>query len=401
MLDSLQYKVLAVEASIRYGSYWRSVKETEIPYRILPIFGSQLTHEQYLETVQRVVHRLKLAGAKVVIVPIPDLFQPSPKANKVLQEIIADSIVVFGAPIAFNSVLPWERDLRIEDKNSWWVRHPFFNHVKAPWGVMSPSVKGDSPLIRFVPVGVRENETGTPVSDVATIALKRYFALPDGEELPVSRSRLLVGPLGIQLGQDGVSYVRLGYKLRRQSELSVILNIATDSLEYYPAWEESRKGTITPEEAWINHKGTIVMIDWVGVRPYQYVYYGGTYLQMFGSVFNGSFLTVHNEWNVLLITTLVVLLSVFSYTFRNSLTVFVSIALAVAAVLISGWLFTSYDVLFEPIYIIVPIVLCGFVLPLVKISGEKRIAEEKIKSLEEENRRLLDLQRSTPHQVLP
>jgi hypothetical protein len=236
---------------------------------------------------------------------------------------------------------------------------------------------------------------------VATIALKRYFALPDGEELPVSRSRLLVGPLGIQLGQDGVSYVRLGYKLRRQSELSVILNIATDSLEYYPAWEESRKGTITPEEAWINHKGTIVMIDWVGVRPYQYVYYGGTYLQMFGSVFNGSFLTVHNEWNVLLITTLVVLLSVFSYTFRNSLTVFVSIALAVAAVLISGWLFTSYDVLFEPIYIIVPIVLCGFVLPLVKISGEKRIAEEKIKSLEEENRRLLDLQRSTPHQVLP
>ena len=401
MLDSLQYKTLAMGPSLRYGSYWRTLKETEFPYRILPIYGSQITQEQYLETVRVIVHRLKLAGAKVVIVPIPDLFRPSPKANKTIQEIVADSIVVFGAQIAFNSVLPWERDLRIENKNARWVHHPFFNRLKVPWGAMSPSVSEDSPLVRFVPVGVRENDTGEPVSDVATIALKRYLALPDGEDLPLSRSRLLVGPFGIQLGQDGVSYVRLAYKLRRQSEISVGLNLPTDSLEYYPAWDESLKSTIAPEQAWLNHKGAIVMIDWVGVRPYQYAFYGGAYLQIFGSVFNGSFLTVHNEWNVLLITTLVVLLSVFSYTFRNSLTVFVSFVLAVAVVLITGWLFTSYNVLFEPIYIVVPIVLCGLILPLVKLSGEKRIAEEKIKSLEEENRRLLDLQRSSPTQVLP
>ena len=67
----------------------------------------------------------------------------------------------------------------------------------------------------------------------------------------------------------------------------------------------------------------------------------------------------------------------------------------------SGWLFIGYNVLFEPMYIMVPIVLCGLILPLVKIAGEKRAAEEKIKSLEEENRRLLDLQRSTPSRVLP
>jgi hypothetical protein len=189
--------------------------------------------------------------------------------------------------------------------------------------------------------------------------------------------------------------------MKRLSEISASLNLATDSLEYYPTWDESRKATITPEEAWPNHKGSIVMIEWDGDRRFQFVYYGWTYLQIFGSVFNGSFLTVHNEWNVLLITTLVVLLSVFSYTFRNSLTVFISFVLAVAAIVISGWLFISHSVLFEPIYIMVPIVLCGLILPLVKISGEKRIAEETIKSLEEENRRLLDLQRSAPPQVLP
>ena len=401
MLDSLRYKALADGASIRYGSYWKTMKGIEIPYRILPVYGSQMSQEQYFEVVKDVVHRLKVAGAKVVIVPVPDLILLSPRANKTIQEIAADSIVVFAVHSPFNSPMPWERDVRIEDKNSWWAKHPFFNHLKVPWGVMSAAIKEDSPLIRFVPVGFRENATGEPVSDVATIALKRYVGIPDDEGLPVSRSRLLVGPLGIQIGQDGVSSLRLAYNMNRQSEISVSLNIATDSLEYYPGWDASRQTTIAPEQAWLNHKGSIVMIEWDGDRRYQFVYYGWAYTQIFGSVFNESFLTVHNEWNVLLITTLVILLSVFSYTFRNSLTVFVSFVLSVTAVVISGWLFVSHNVLFEPIYVMVPIVLCGLILPLVKISGEKRIAEETIKSLEEENRRLLDLQRSTPPQVLP
>jgi hypothetical protein len=81
--------------------------------------------------------------------------------------------------------------------------------------------------------------------------------------------------------------------------------------------------------------------------------------------------------------------------------VLVSFVLVAGSIFISGWLFVSYDVVFEPIYVIVPIVLCAFILPLVKMSGQKRIAEEKIRSLEEENRRLLDLQRSAPPQVLP
>lgn len=401
MLDSLQYKALADGAIVLRGSYWKTMKTTEFPYRILPIYGPQIGQEQYFRIVRQLVHRLNVAGAKVVIVPIPNFFLLSPKSNKIVQEIADDSIVVFGVPGVFNSVLPWERDLRIENKNAWWAKHPFFNRVKVPWGVMSTSIKDFSPLIRFVPVGFRENDTGEPVSDVATVALKRYVGIADAEPLALSRSRLLVGPLGIQIGTDGISYIRVAHNLNRQSEISVSLNLATDSLEYYPAWDQSRQNTLSPQEAWLNHKGSIVMIDWAGAQQHQYVSYGWIYLQIFGSVFNGSFLSVHNEWNVLLITTLVVLLSVFSYTFRNSLTIFVSFVLIAASIFVSGWLFINHNVIFEPIYVIVPIVLCALFLPLVKMAGEKRIAEEKVKSLEEENRRLLDLQRSAPPQVLP
>jgi hypothetical protein len=76
--------------------------------------------------------------------------------------------------------------------------------------------------------------------------------------------------------------------------------------------------------------------------------------------------------------------------------IFVSFLISVATIAVSIWLFERYDVLFQPIYVVVPLVLSGIIFPIVKVSGEKRIAEEKIKSLEEENRRLLDLQRSAP-----
>jgi hypothetical protein len=121
------------------------------------------------------------------------------------------------------------------------------------------------------------------------------------------------------------------------------------------------------------------------------------YLQVFGSVFQRSFLSVHSEWNVLLITTIVILLSVFSYTMRNGLTVFLSIALMAGMMLLSIWLLDTHNVIFDTIYVLVPILLCGFVLPIVKTSGEKKIAEATIKSLQEENKRLLELQRRSTH----
>jgi hypothetical protein len=132
----------------------------------------------------------------------------------------------------------------------------------------------------------------------------------------------------------------------------------------------------------------------LGATDYRFFSYAWIYMQVFGAFFSGSFVSVHNKWNVLLITTLVLLLSVLSYTVRNGFMIFISLLLIVGSVVISIWLFDSHDVLFDPIYIIVPIFLCGAILPIVKVSGEKRLAEERIKSLEEENSRLQDFQRS-------
>jgi hypothetical protein len=64
---------------------------------------------------------------------------------------------------------------------------------------------------------------------------------------------------------------------------------------------------------------------------------------------------------------------------------------------LSVWLLDSHNVIFDPIYVLVPIILCGIILPIVKTSGEKEIAEAAVKSLEAENKRLHELQRRSIH----
>jgi hypothetical protein len=257
-----------------------------------------------------------------------------------------------------------------------------------------------SRLVRFIPSGFREGRTGTPVPDVAILALRRYFDIPDDADIQPYASRLQIGSFAVPIAKDGISYLRNAFWPKTQSVIVATFEQLSDSIRYYAEWSSGKPSDEPLEKLWAKHQGKIVMLDWYGIRQYQFPSYGWTYMQVFGSVFQRSFLTVHHEWNVLLITTLVIFLSVFSYAMRNGLTVLLSLALVVATIAVSIWLIDTQNVIFDPIYVLLPTLLCGFILPIVKTSGEKKIAEATIKSLEEENKRLLELQRRStqgPH----
>jgi hypothetical protein len=354
--------------------------EVDVPIMVVP-FYEQISEELFLESVKGITHHLKEAGAKVVIIPLPDYVRPSERNLNSIRELTRDSIVIFGVPAETNTNT-FGSDPAPDDKANWWVRRPLFHRVKIPWGVMTGDTKRFSRLIRFVPTGFRDFDTGDPVPDVIVLALKRYFNIPDNMELPVSPSRLQIGPYAFQIERDGLTYLRFRFTNRRTSEMYASLDLGSDSLTYFPSYANRPDDTAKVSAAWQAHKGKIVIIDWNGAGGFRYPTPGWTYSNIVSSFFNRSFVKVHNEWNVLLVTTLVILLSVVSYTVRNGLMIFLSLVLSVAAVAISSWLFNSHDVLFEPIYVIVPILLCGFILPIAKIAGEKRIAEERAKSLE-------------------
>jgi hypothetical protein len=367
--------------------------EVDVPFMYVP-FYEQIPHELFLELVQDITHRLKEAGAKVVIVPLPETIRPSTRNLNSIRKLISDSIVIF-AVTARTMTRYIGFDPAPEDKNFWWVQHPFYKRVEMRWGAITEHTKGLSRLLRFVPTGIRDEATGDPVPDVIVLALKRYFDIPDNVELPVSPSRLQIGSYAFPIERDGLTYTRFQWPKTRVVEMYASLNPLSDSLMYWPTNAVRVNDTVAVRSAWQAHKGKVVIIDWNAAGSNQFPGLGLAYSNIVSSFFNRSFVKVHNEWNFLLVTTLVILLSVVSYTVRNGLMVFLSLVLAVGAVAVSAWLFNSHNVLFEPVYVIVPILLCGIILPLAKISGERRIAEERVKSLEEENRRLRDLQRSS------
>ncbi|MCX6132379.1 MAG: hypothetical protein NTU47_01085 [Ignavibacteriales bacterium] len=368
-------------------------KDVDAPVMSVP-FYEQIPHELFLELAHDVTHRLREAGAKVVIVPLPANIRPTGRNLNSIRRLIRDSIVIFGVSTRPSPYFGF--DPTPEDKQYWWVQHPLYHRVEMHWGAMTEYTKDFSRLSRFVPTGIRDETTGEPVPEVIVLALKRFFDIPDNAELPVSPSRLHIGTYAFPIERDGLTYTRFRLPKRRTVEMYASLNPTSDSLMYWPAFANRANDTAAVRSAWKAHEGKIVIIDWNGSGAYRFPTHGLAYSSIVNSFFDRSFVKVHNEWNVLLITTLVILLSVVSYVLRNGFMVFLSLALSVSAAATSAWLFNSHDVLFEPIYIIVPILLCGFVLPIAKLAGERRIAEERAKSLQEENRRLLELQRSTP-----
>lgn len=392
-LRPLETRVLDLQPMRRYSQNSGTTNKVEIPFLSIPIYD-EVSNEQYLEIARDIVHHLKNAGAKVVIVPMPQIGRPTERLAKCVQAIAADSIAIFAVYSWSDNQFRAGVEHPLDDRRRWWIPLPFFLPSDVPWGVMTVRTLDFDPLTRFVPTGFREFNTGVPVSDVAVVALKRFYDIPDKTEIPRSPTRVQIGPSAFRTAKDGLSYIRARTYRENITEINVALSATSDSVLYFPGWRSRPYNPNNLQASWEAHRGKIVFIDWAGVTEYRFFSYAWIYLQVFGAYFNNSFVSVHNEWNVLLITTLVLLLSVLSYTVRNGFMMLVSFLLVVGSVALSIWLFDYHDILFDPIYIIVPILLCGTILPIVKTAGEKRLAEEKIKSLEEENHRLLELRHS-------
>ena len=372
----------------------QGMKETDPPVMIVPLYD-QIPQDLFLESMKDVARHLKEAGAKIIVIPLPDRVRPNPRNLQVIHELALDSAIIFGVPAAMNTRMYFSNPA-IEDRQTWWVQHPLYHRSNIHWGAITEVTGNFSRLTRFVPTGIRDDNTGDPVPEVIVLALKRYFDIPDNAELPLTPRRLYIGSFGFPIEHDGLTYVHNTTMNQRFVGMYVSLNPVNNSIMYFPATARSVTDTAAIRAAWQAYRGKIVFIDWYGnAGAYRYPSRGWVYTQIANSFINRSFVSVHNEWNALLITTLVILLSVISYTARNSFMVFLSIALSAGAVAISAWLFKSHNVIFEPVYVIVPILLCGFILPIAKTAGEKRMAEERAANLEAENRRLRDIQQST------
>jgi hypothetical protein len=82
---------------------------------------------QCLDIASTIVHRLTAAEGAVVIVPVAHDFVPSQRVKKAISDIVADRTAVFAVENGFNSSAPPDRNLDNQDKQAWWVKHPFLS----------------------------------------------------------------------------------------------------------------------------------------------------------------------------------------------------------------------------------------------------------------------------------
>ncbi|HTY36829.1 MAG TPA: hypothetical protein VMH23_06945 [Bacteroidota bacterium] len=368
--------------------------EVTPPLKVFPFYDN-IPQEEFLKSAATIVKRLKTAGAKVIVVPLASGLLSNPSTLALIRPLASDSSVIFGVRL---SMMYGENytEPRLEDRENWWVRHPLYNTTKIRWGAMTEYTSLRSLLTRFIPLGVQDEKTGEIVPDVIVLALLRYFDLPENTDLAILSRRLAIGPYTFPIERDGLTYARITGRNNTIASLYATTNPATDSLEFFPMFARRMDDTAAVRAAWESYRGKIVIIEGNNHGLSRYAASGWEYADILRALFNHTFVTVHSEWNALLIAALVVLLTTVSYSLRNSLMVALSIALTIGTLAISRWLTISHNILFDPLYVVVPIILCGAILPIVKLAGEKRIAEERIQSLEAENKRLRDLRQPPP-----
>jgi len=383
---------LAVVARGRWQS--RAAEQAEVTAAApLPIWG-YISDEAYLRDARQIVRNLKNVGAKVVVVPLPENVLSIPRNISLLNAINSDSIAVFGSAIRTRARFSITTPLMFEERRAWWLRHPAFHRIEIPWGVSSVLTDSYGLLYRIIPDAFKDLDTGELIPDVALEAVKRYAGYSDSLEIKASPSFVSFGAFTIPLERDGLAYVKGTSFPRYRGGVYAAAAVESDSLTYFPISSSGRPKEKGLDAAWGYYKGKIVVLDWSGLSQPPYANYSWSYTQIISAILSGDYVKRYNDYDLLLIVVIVLLLSVLSYNLRGLITLGISFLLSLAVLALSIWLFDRYSILFDPVYVLVPIALCGIILPVVKLTEEKRMADELARGLEEEKKRLEDLVRN-------
>lgn len=276
----------------------------------------------------------------------------------------------------------------LDNPKNWWIRHPVFHHMDLFWGVLSVRYEMFGNVYRFVPTQYRDFDRGGPVPDASLQLLKRHFGYPDDLEIQQGSYQVRFGSHPIPIASDGYAYVKRVPLPRGGGGVSAAISPETDSLQY-SAWEYGRdEEGISLETAWRGYKDKIVILDWSGTSFFIFPSFGQVYLQILNAIVTNNFVTRMDEWNLLIVLFFVAIMAGLSFATRGWIVFVSSILFSIGVVWFTRWLLDQQSILMEPTYILFPILLCGVVLPLIKLSGEKKIAEQTVKELKEELKRI-------------
>lgn len=393
LLHSVELSALNFPLDVRGMYQTPQTEDPDFPFVLFSLWAP-LPPAEYIRHAARIVDDLKKAEAKAVLVRLPVDMPWTPKVKEQIEKLRKGGIAVFGQSLRGPSLFFQSSQRALDDPKNWWIRHPVFHHIDIFWGVLSARFEMFGTVYRFVPIQYRDYDRGGPVPDASLQLLKRQFGYPDDLEIQQGSYQVRFGPHRIPLASDGYAYVKQVPLPRPVVGVDAIISPEIDSLQYTVTTFRRNEKAPSLENAWRSYKNKIVILDWSGNSPFSFPSTGQVYVQILNAIVTNSFVTRMDEWNLLLVFLAVAIMAGLGYATRGWVLFVGSILLSAGLIWFTRWLLDQHNILMEPTYILLPLLLSGVILPVVKLSGEKKIAEETVGELREELKRLEGLQRN-------
>ncbi|MEX1275315.1 MAG: hypothetical protein WEE20_05245 [Bacteroidota bacterium] len=387
LLYSFELTLLNFPIDVRTMYREPQTEDPDFPFVLFSLWAP-LPPAEYVRHAARIVDDLKKAGAKAVLVRLPVDMPWTPKVREQIERIQKGGIAVIGQSLRESEMYARSSQRSLDNPKNWWIRHPVFHHLDLFWGVLSARYEMFGSVYRFVPTQYRDYERGGPVPDASLQLLKRHFGYPDDLEIQQGPYQVRFGSHAIPIAPDGYAYVKRAPLPRLSGGVSASISPETDSL-HYSVWASGKnEKEISLETAWRGYKDKVVILDWSGMPAYIFPSSGQVYMQILNAIVTHNFVSRMDEWNLLFVLFFVAIMTGLSFVTRGWIVFVSSILFSIGVVWFSRWLLDQQSILVDPTYILFPILLCGVVLPLIKLSGEKKIAEQTVKELKEELKRL-------------
>jgi hypothetical protein len=372
------------------------------PVRGFSLWSAQDSPEQYLRNVLKVAAKLKKAGARVIVVPVPPTTSLDLKTQDLVRSLAAYNNVVFGDALKTSPAFQSISEKELDAQDNWWTEHPMNNLVDMDWGVSSARANSRSTLFRFVPNEYREFMKGYSVPDVALQAVKKYESIPDNSMITRHFNTVTVGPYRVPVWEDGFAYVKASIGPYLNDPIYAFTAPMSDSLRYGGQWVRGREQPVT-DSTWATLSGKIVVISWpfmtTGAK-WQWIGYGRVYAQLIGAILTNRFVQRYNQWDLAIVFLTIILAGALVFSVRTPLAVTFLVIAQGFVLYVAVWLFSSHGILYDPTYVLFTLVVSTAVLPVVKVSHERGfylkqfgIAEENVALLEKRMKELTDQKR--------
>lgn len=357
----------------------------EIP---LHFYGDAVDTTRFNGFLQ-LVRKMKQSGARVVLIPLPAQWPVYGPTEKLVQEIEATNVVVFGKTV---QKMVWDyqaQTYKLRPAKDYYVRHPTFDRTKMSWGVLSMLWR-EIGFIEAVPLGYLEEYGNELIPDVSVEILRKYEGL-DSSAIIRDADEVRVGSHVIPISADGIAYAKQDPWERRYRSYDVLAQYERNGGLSFLHWERSTHTYIdVPDSMFSMYRNKIVIVHWSDPteRDFYLTWSYTGYTSILHSIFDKTMVTRFDEWNVMIVFLLVVL-SAFTFLYvRSGIAIVIHVVAAGVSLLTSIWLFVSHSTLLSPMPGIVTLLLCAFVFSVVKVVHERNSLKEELKSLQAEKLRL-------------